>query len=357
MISLRKHLDDYWKSPVPEPDVSDFSPLPGEPSLEALRTALFAFGHCGQRAVPGLDSGLETRLAEIYRGIAPSPTPDRLRDASSQVQSELDQWAERALQQHNQNEREIREIVGVVARAAETISRKDEKYSREFHELTGQVRSLADLKDVAVLRRSILDSATLLKSCVEKMAEEGKAAVVQLTAEVAEYRSRLEASERAAAIDSLTQLGNRRAFERAIEKKLASRDVFSLILIDLNEFKQINDRHGHLAGDELLRQFGSELRAQFSAADIVSRWGGDEFSVIVDGDLHAANDRARRIEKWVLGEYKLASGGQQTKVTVSACLGVVEWNQRETGAELLARADQNLYSCKAARHSTRQIRR
>lgn len=340
MISLRKHLDSYCErahqlshEPVSMTDAA----------LQALRSALTAMGECGQRAVPSLEMGLAQKLADINRGLAPSVTPDALNSVSGQVRAELSQWAERALQHHNENEREIREIIGVVTRATETIGRKDEKYNREIGELTGKMRSIADLRDVAVLRRSIIESANLLKSCVEKMAEDGKSSMSQLTAELAEYRTRLEESERAATLDPLTKLANRRAFDRELERKIAARDIFCLILIDLNGFKNVNDRYGHLAGDDLLRQFAGELALQFFPADTVCRWGGDEFAVIVAGDMKEASARVEGVRKWVLGEYKITNGSQPVRLTAAAAIGVVQWDQKETGLELIARADQGLY--------------
>jgi diguanylate cyclase (GGDEF)-like protein len=341
MISLRKHIDSFRDAPVP---VSD-------PSLEALRSALSAMGDCGQRAIPYLGTGIGQKLAAVSETLAGTATPDAMRSATKQVEAHLWQWAESALEHHNTNERELREIIGVVARATETISRKDEKYGREIGDLAGNMRSIAEMKDLAVVRREIMASATKLESCVEKMAEEGRSALGSLTAEVAEYRTRLEAAERTASLDPLTQLANRRAFEQRMESKIAVREKFSLIMIDLNDFKAVNDSHGHLAGDDLLRKFASELQAQFTPTDMVSRWGGDEFAVVVAGDLKDAMERAERIKRWVLGEYKVTVGAQVIKVTAGASVGVVEWNGRETGSQLLERADQGLYAGKGSSRS------
>ncbi|MES1258502.1 MAG: GGDEF domain-containing protein [Acidobacteriota bacterium] len=343
MISLRKHIDDYRKTGEALSDAS----------LAALRCALHAMGDCGQRAIPSLGTALGKNLAGISQELAFASTPDALRTATARVHAELGQWAERALQHHNENEREIREILGAVARAAETIGKKDEKYSREIGDLSGRMRSIAELKDLAAIRRHLIESAALLKDCVEKMAAEGTASLRRLTAEVAEYRARLEDSERVASLDELTQLANRRAFERMLEARLAMREGFCLILIDLDDFKSVNDRHGHAAGDELLRQFATELRGHFQAADTVCRWGGDEFSIIVSGDLKEAGGRAERIRRWVLGEYKLTAGAQIVNVVAEASLGIVEWNGKETGVELLARADAGLYQDKSSKELQR----
>ncbi len=162
----------------------------------------------------------------------------------------------------------------------------------------------------------------------------------------------MEASERAAALDPLTHLANRRAFELHLESKIAADIRFCLILIDLNDFKSVNDNYGHLVGDELLLQFAGELRGQFAAADTVARWGGDEFAVIVAGNLADAESRADRIRRWVLGEYKVPHGAESLKITVQASLGIAEWDGREGIPQLIARADKELYLSKETRTPT-----
>jgi diguanylate cyclase len=136
--------------------------------------------------------------------------------------------------------------MSAVSRAAEAIGRRDEKCSSEIGDLAMKMRSIPDLKDLAAIRTSIIDSTMLLKSRVEKMVQEGDASTRLLTAELEEYRSRLEQSETAAALDPLTRLGNRRAFEKHLQARISSGRTFSLLLIDLNDFKSVNDRYGHL---------------------------------------------------------------------------------------------------------------
>jgi diguanylate cyclase (GGDEF)-like protein len=121
---------------------------------------------------------------------------------------------------------------------------------------------------------------------------------------------------------------------------------FCLIMIDLNDFKDVNDRFGHLAGDHLLKQLAVELRAQFTPPDMVGRWGGDEFVAIAAGLLKDGEERAERIRKWALGEYKVSGGESLVKIGVGASIGVVQWDGAETGLDLLARADQRVYANK-----------
>src|SRR5206468_1484395 len=96
-----------------------------------------------------------------------------------------------------------------------------------------------------------------------------------------------EALEQLAATDPLTGLANRRGCEQAITSEVSrakrERKPLSCILIDIDRFKQVNDTFGHQAGDQVLRELSALLRRSVRAYDIVSRWGGEEFLLILPG--------------------------------------------------------------------------
>ena len=120
----------------------------------------------------------------------------------------------------------------------------------------------------------------------------------------------------------------------------------SVIYIDLNGFKNVNDTYGHQAGDDLLKQFAGELRTAFRTTDMVGRWGGDEFVVLVDADFRTAVNKVERIQKWVDGEYIVTTESGPHKVQVSAASGVASWQAGDTPATILQRADAAMYEHK-----------
>jgi diguanylate cyclase (GGDEF)-like protein len=330
MISLRHYIDHFRTGNT-------------DSALAEFRLTLLAMGESGQRAVPSLNSELSLRLAEIGSELKAPASSESLKNVRERARTELLRWADAALQHQIENERKT---IAVVARLAETVGAKDEKFKREISALAQEMLSVAEMNDLSRIRASIVDSTTLLKSCVERMAEEGKASMRRMTGEIESYRTRLEESEKAASVDPLTQLANRRTFEKQLDRLMQEAKPFTLILIDLNDFKEVNDAHGHLAGDDLLRQFAKELRAQFMPADLVSRWGGDEFAAIVPGNSDEAEDRVRRIHGWALGPYKINTGSEIVKITLQASVGVVPWDGRESASDLVDRADKGLYSKK-----------
>ena len=344
MISIRKHIDTYKDSLA-------------ESALSGWRSSLLAIANCTERAVPGLGQELNEKLVTAREVLDHRVTFELLCKTSADVEQELAGWADRAWAHHAGSVQAMREIIAFVASAGESVVRRDQSYAQEIGDLSGRLQAVEQMTSLPAIRSTVLESTRTLRSCVEKMAAESRESLRLLSAQVAEYRNRLDEAERVAATDPLTQLPNRRAFERNLLNRIAAGQNFSLILFDLDGFKAINDRHGHLAGDDLLRQFAAELRSQFRPADLVARWGGDEFAGIIGMSIEEAATRVRQIRKWALGEYRISTAGGREQVDLQASIGLAEWNGVETGAELLARVDKSLYDSKATRESLAGSRR
>ncbi len=340
MISLKKHLDRWERESGPEKSV-----------LEPYRSLLLAVAKSSHRALPDLGDGLERKLSELAESLTPKTDADTLEATDEKARAELSSWADNAFLRHEAGERDLREIIDAMVTAMKSVTERDERYARDVGDLTERLRSIAGISDLAVIRRSILESVTALTTCVEHIAEDGRQSLLRLSAEVEDYRSRLDKSERLSSLDALTGLSNRRLFEEHLNFKIHAGNRFCLILMDLNDFKEVNDRYGHLAGDEVLKYFAAKLRTQFPSADMVARWGGDEFAIIIASSQNDVEARVHRIRRSALGECKVSTGKQTVTVLVDACIGVVEWDGRETGAEMVARADLNMYHGKEAKRT------
>ena len=152
-----------------------------------------------------------------------------------------------------------------------------------------------------------------------------------------------------ASLDPLTGLYNRREVEARIARRVSGQEPFCVVVVDLNNFKRINDQHGHLAGDELLRQIAHELRMASRAQDLLGRWGGDEFVMVIDGNFTNTKIKIQRMRPWVFGTYEIDLAGVKLSIVVSASIGMAEWAPGETILQVLKRADADMYRDKGAR--------
>jgi diguanylate cyclase (GGDEF)-like protein len=167
----------------------------------------------------------------------------------------------------------------------------------------------------------------------------------QLSMPIENSRLYTEVSEKAR-IDELTGLLNRRSLDETITSEINRHDryggVFSLIILDLDSFKDFNDNYGHLAGDELLKEMGRVIKRSIRGADQAFRYGGDEFAILLPHTRHEAAERVaervrRRIDSNVFGEYR----------PTTASLGLTTWPASgKEATQVIASADEALYQAK-----------
>jgi diguanylate cyclase len=215
---------------------------------------------------------------------------------------------------------------------------------------------LADFSDKANGPSGTFESAvTEVLGETKHMAQSSRALEEKLQAssrEIVTLRQHLEQLEKEVSTDALTGVANRKRFDVALREafKAANKSTsqLSLIMIDIDHFKQFNDTYGHQLGDQVLRLVARYLTDCIKGNDLAARYGGEEFAVIlprtrlVDG-LHVAEQiRAHVASKSVVNRRTGQALGQ---ITLS--LGVAEYQTGETPAELIHRADEALYLAKS----------
>jgi diguanylate cyclase len=160
----------------------------------------------------------------------------------------------------------------------------------------------------------------------------------------------LEAQISRSLTDSLTGLPNRRAFTDRLEERMSAwsrrQEVFSLLLVDVDHFKKLNDLHGHVAGDQMLASIGRALRGAIRREDSVARYGGEEFAVLLPNTTLEQAVRVGQKVREAVARVVVAHNGHEIRVTASGGLASIGVNER--AETLIQRADGALYAAKAA---------
>jgi len=341
MISLKKYIEST-------PDALL------KAMCESYRASLTAIGTSATQICPHIGEDVQHDLLNLRDQLSPDVTPDKVAETGQQVEQELTKWGESASQYFQQTAHDVKEIMLVVAETTQALGERDQRFAREFQEFSGQLAAIGNLADLAKVRQSLGKTAHQLKSCVEQMVQEGEQSLSQIRGELALYQNRLDEAQRVATQDPVTGVANRYKAETKIQLLIDASRNLSVAIFDLDNFKQTNDLYGHPAGDALLRQFATELRSFFRPSDTVSRWGGDEFLVIVDCNADQISERIEQIQKWVCGDYTIQIAGEPCKVKVNASVGVASRRAGETAAELIARADAAMYQEKALKTNARR---
>ncbi len=247
-----------------------------------------------------------------------SEDKELLRRISGEILEEIDK-AIKNLEEHNENLAEKEKSIKEAKENIEDVSVKD---------MVGQV-----LNEVKFIRKQ--------NDLLRKKLEEANERIKKLSEE-------LEEKNREASIDFLTQVANRASFDRALTDMVNDfyrrNYPFALIMIDIDDFKKINDTYGHQAGDYVLQELARVLKGQLRARDIIARYGGEEFAIILPGVTFSQAIRvAERLRKSVekhLFKYK----EQEIPVTISVGVAMMREGLDETS--IVEQADKALYLAK-----------
>ncbi len=221
--------------------------------------------------------------------------------------------------------------------------------SRRVKSPIGSVLPAAERKRARPASEPVEPPRRPARSVAMRLAEE----VNRLELELAAARSRMATLETRAEIDPLTDLVNRRGLERELKRALAYVKRYGtsavMVYLDLDGFKSVNDRHGHAAGDAVLKAVAMVLTRQVRASDLVARLGGDEFVVLLWNVPEAdAAAKARSLEAAV-GRMTVPHG--DVTLAVGASAGVAMLLPLDTAASVLERADRAMYNRKTGRRA------
>jgi diguanylate cyclase (GGDEF)-like protein len=355
LISLKKYLDGEDR---PRPARAEGGE-DRDTVVQCYRGVLLAVGKNAAQGCPAVGADLEQGLQALEHRLAVHASPVSLERTHQQVQVQLQQWAGRTADHLKGKTDQVKELLILMANTAESVADQSQEHSSEFGNLTARLEKIATLDDLTELRTSLVERIGDLRVQVDQMKRDSRELVDQLRSEVTKCESRLKVIESLVLKDELTGMASRRSVEERMQRKLTLEQTFCLVMLDLNGFKQVNDVHGHLAGDDLLRQFAMELQVNTRAGDLVGRWGGDEFVVLVGGTMDSTRGYVQRIRDWVFGPYTVQSS--RTKgahvLHIDAAIGVAEWRGGQSVQELIAEADAAMYQDKESpRTSTEGVR-
>ena len=230
--------------------------------------------------------------------------------------------------------------------AAERLSSDVQCQNTEIEESAEHVGSLEVTGEMETVKQALLGHMTSLLASNKRLQDD----VVCTRYRLEEQAQEIDDARREARIDALTNVANRKALNEKLHLLLDAwqreRKPFVLMLLDLDQFKRINDSHGHLAGDRVLSKIGNWLKEWVREGDFVGRYGGDEFAVLLPlTDLKAGMELAETIRCQAADQAsRVALRGEQ--VSVSLSIGVAEPCEGDSVESVFRRTDHALYKSK-----------
>jgi diguanylate cyclase len=238
---------------------------------------------------------------------------------------------------------EIADLVTLLRDVTATVTGEGSAITAEMTASATRFAALGNINDIRLLKDRLAREVTKLKESAEAREKKWQSVVTAFKEKVEVLETQLLTTQQEASLDPLTGVANRRLFDRSLQglvKNGARR--FALVLVDVDDFKHINDQCGHDAGDRVLQTIAHSLATSVRSEDMVARIGGDEFALILENvTLAQATNRVMSIVSTVV-----AARPVEDSPAVTVSCGVAEFSAGDTPQSLTRRADEALYDAK-----------
>jgi diguanylate cyclase (GGDEF)-like protein len=326
------------------PAVTRPNELAASQAVDCYLSAILDVAEAIDAIAPEISASYRERLTRLHIVLRAQADPETLEESCQALRDILCDFSTKA-RDHNQTlARDLNQTLDMMARTEHSRSARSVQYVERLVDFTDQVDAAIRSGDVARLSRQSAD----LREFAESIELDSHDAFARLREKLTEIQRRLHEAELLATLDPLTGVANRRELDRELAARVAADQEFCVLLFDVDGFKKLNDRFGHLCGDEVLKQVAARLSGQVRARDFVCRWGGDEFVAILACEQAHAETRARQIATRLNGPYRVAGDGHEIHVDVAVSVGLAQHAAGESLVHLFRRVDERMYRHKHA---------
>jgi diguanylate cyclase (GGDEF)-like protein len=312
-------------------------------ALDCYLSAIAALGEYPLDTTPEMQRTYKHALREIHTEVSQTDDAEILEKSRKALRSLLKNYYRGAATVASERADDLRAVIGALGEAAQLLGEHHVAHAEQLRKFTDRLQTTEKVTDLRQMRREIVSHVADLRIIGAAAKQEDSQALASLQQELSEFGKRLESAEQRACLDGLTGLLNRGEGEIRLNRMVESGRTASAILVDLNAFKTINDSWGHSAGDQVLKACGAILSDSTRSGDLVCRWGGDEFLVIIQCEEAVARERAKTMKERLRRPQKIVVGGRLIEVAVSASMGVTKLRDNESALDFIARVDQEMY--------------
>ena len=238
---------------------------------------------------------------------------------------------------------ELKKVLGLLAQSTEGT----DKFGKDLDNFTGTINNATSAEALREAVAKIAAETHVIAAQNDKLRED----LADTTMELSEMRDDFDRVHRESEIDPLTEVGNRKYFNREIirvmTESIEQKTRLSLLMVDIDHFKKFNDTHGHLVGDQVLRLVARTLVENLKGRDIIARYGGEEFIIMLPQTrLQDAERVANQLRMGLSSKQISRRGTNEVLGSATISIGVAEYVEGEDSDLLVSRADVALYKAK-----------
>jgi diguanylate cyclase (GGDEF)-like protein len=251
-----------------------------------------------------------------------------------------------------ERETEFADVIDVMRIALGKLAGEAKSFGMRMMGSSERFNRLTEIEDIRELKKQIAQEVRDLNRTVAERQKQDEITYSRLSKHIEDLQTNLARTSEEASLDPLTHVANRGSFDRALEQWITShqetRKPFVLAMLDLDDFKKINDTHGHQLGDRVLLCAAQWFSKYVRASDFLGRYGGEEFVIMLtDFEIPQAEERfSDLLSKIATCSYDYSKDGQICLIKFTVSCGLAEFSFDETAEDLLRRADEALYEAK-----------
>jgi len=251
-----------------------------------------------------------------------------------------------------EKDKEFKDIIKLLTSGMSALNTDNREFNYSINEHTSQLEKLSILNDIRIIKTKLNQEVISIKNAVKEKEKADNQRLMEMSETVSALKEDLLKAKTASMTDKLTGAFNRMAFDKHIYSKIKTMGIrwayFSALMIDIDNFKEINDTHGHLVGDRVIAATVQICKTFLRKNDFMARYGGEEFVIILDGaSLKNATKKADTIcKKIALTDFIINQKEPKASLSFTVSIGISTFKEEDTAVSLLDRADKALYVAK-----------
>lgn len=298
------------------------------------------------------DSWLKGQVDGLLAAVSPPLTLRHLDEMGRRLRDVMEKQSE-AKSRAVEAQEEMRQMLSAFIERLATMNESSETFQGRIEDSARQIEQVKRIEDLAPLLKDVISATRTMAEETAASREQLKTlqAQVQATeAELVQLHMELDSASALARHDPLTDALNRKGLDEALAREIASmrrkETPLSVSLLDIDNFKRLNDQHGHEVGDQALIHLANVARRCMRPSDTLARYGGEEFVILMpDTTLENGIEAMTRLQRELTKAFYL-SGKDKILITFSA--GVAQLEPDESGQDAIKRADKAMYLAKRA---------